>query len=206
MARYLGPKCKLSRRESTDLSLKSGVRSIEDKCRINIRPGQHGAKRNRLSDYGIQLREKQKVRRMYGILENQFRRYYFKAAKIKGNTASNLLQLLECRLDNIVYRIGLGATRAEARQLVSHKNIMVNNKICNIPSYGIKKNDKIAVRNKAKKQLRIQNAVELSKQREAVSWIEVNNSEFEGSLKKLPNSEELSASINAKLIVELYSK
>lgn len=206
MARYLGPKCKLSRREGIDLNLKSGVRSIEEKCRINIKPGQHGAKRARLSDYGIQLREKQKVRRIYGVLENQFRRYYFEAARRKGNTGSNLLQLLECRLDNIVYRIGLGATRAEARQLVSHKSILVNNKTCNIPSYSIKLGDIITVHDKAKNQLRIQNAIELSKQREAVSWVEFKESGLEGSLKQIPNSEELSASINVQLIVELYSK
>lgn len=206
MARYLGPKCKLSRREGVDLQLKSGVRSIEEKCRINVKPGQHGAKRGRLSDYGVQLREKQKVRRMYGVLENQFRRYYFEAARKKGNTGSNLLQLLECRLDNVVYRMGLGATRAEARQLVSHKSILVNNKTCNISSYGLKQGDVVAVRDKAKKQLRIQNALELAKQREAVSWIEVDEQKFEGAFKNLPERAELSADINEQLIVELYSK
>lgn len=206
MARYLGPKCKLSRREGVDLQLKSGVRSIEEKCRINVQPGQHGAKRGRLSDYGVQLREKQKVRRMYGVLENQFRRYYFEAARRKGNTGSNLLQLLECRLDNVVYRMGLGATRAEARQLVSHKSILVNNKTCNIPSYSLKQGDVVAVRDKAKKQLRIQNALELAKQREAVSWIEVDEQKFEGAFKNLPERAELSADINEQLIVELYSK
>ena len=206
MARYLGPKCKLSRREGVDLQLKSGVKSIEEKCRINVQPGQHGAKRSRLSDYGVQLREKQKVRRMYGVLENQFRRYYFEAARRKGNTGSNLLQLLECRLDNVVYRMGLGATRAEARQLVSHKSILVNNKTCNIPSYSLKQGDVVAVRDKAKKQLRIQNALELAKQREAVSWIEVDEQKLEGAFKNLPERAELSADINEQLIVELYSK
>lgn len=206
MARYLGPKCKLSRREGVDLQLKSGVRSIEEKCRINVQPGQHAAKRGRLSDYGVQLREKQKVRRMYGVLENQFQRYYFEAARRKGNTGSNLLQLLECRLDNVVYRMGLGATRAEARQLVSHKSILVNNKTCNIPSYSLKQGDVVAVRDKAKKQSRIQNALELAKQREAVSWIEVDEQKFEGAFKNLPERAELSADINEQLIVELYSK
>jgi len=206
MARYLGPKCKLSRREGVDLQLKSGVRSIEEKCRINVQPGQHGAKRGRLSDYGVQLREKQKVRRMYGVLENQFRRYYFEAARKKGNTGSNLLQLLECRLDNVVYRMGLGATRAEARQLVSHKSILVNNKTCNIPSYSLEQGDVVTVRDKAKKQLRIQNALELAKQREVVSWIEMDESKFEGAFKNLPERAELSADINEQLIVELYSK
>jgi len=206
MARYLGPKCKLSRREGVDLQLKSGVRSIEEKCKINVQPGQHSAKRGRLSDYGVQLREKQKVRRMYGVLENQFRRYYVEAARRKGNTGSNLLQLLECRLDNVIYRIGLGATRAEARQLVSHKGILVNNKTCNIPSYSVKKGDVVAVRDKAKKQLRIQNALELAKQREAVSWIEIDEMKFEGIFKNLPDRAELSTDINEQLIVELYSK
>ena len=206
MARYLGPKCKLSRREGVDLHLKSGVRSIEEKCKINVQPGQHGARRGRLSDYGVQLREKQKVRRMYGVLENQFRRYYVEAARRKGNTGSNLLQLLECRLDNVIYRMGVGATRAEARQLVSHKSILVNNKTCNIPSYSLKQGDVVAVRDKAKKQLRVQNALELAKQREAVSWIEIDELKFEGIFKNAPDREELSADINDQLIVELYSK
>ena len=206
MARYLGPRCKLSRREGVDLQLNSGVRAIEEKCKINIQPGQHGSRRGRLSDYGVQLREKQKVRRMYGILEKQFRKYYLEAARRKGNTGLNLLQILESRLDNVVYRIGFGATRAEARQLVSHKSISVNNKICNIPSYTLKKGDVIAVRDKSKKQLRIQNALELTKQRETVSWIEINETKFEGNFKDLPNRAELSAEINEQLIIELYSK
>ena len=206
MARYLGPKCKLSRREGTDLQLKSGVRSIEEKCKINVQPGQHGSRRGRLSDYGLQLREKQKVRRIYGILENQFRKYYKKAARCKGNTGSNLLILLESRLDNVVYRIGFGATRAEARQLVSHKSILINGEICNIPSFSLKAGDKISLRKKAKKQLRIQSALELSKQRQSTPWVELDERNLEGTLKSLPERSELSADINEQLIVELYSK
>src|SRR5579872_6243960 len=164
MARYLGPKCKLSRREGTDLFLKSSVRPLESKCRIESAPGQHGAKRNRLSDYGIQLREKQKLRRMYGVLERQFRRYYAEAARRTGATGQTLLQILECRLDNVVYRMGFAATRAEARQLVSHKGIEVNGKGVNIPSYQVKAEDVVAVREKAKKQLRIQSARQIAKQ------------------------------------------
>ena len=206
MARYLGPKCKLSRREGMDLQLKSGVKSIEEKCRINVRPGQHGAKRNRLSDYGIQLREKQKVRRIYGVLEKQFRGYYFEAARRRGNTGLNLLHLLECRLDNVVFRMGLGATRAEARQLVSHKSILVNNQICNISSYNLKQSDIISVRDRSKKQLRIQNSLELSKQRETVTWVQIDNLNLEGTFKSLPSRSELPKDINEQLIVELYSK
>ncbi|WP_116963819.1 30S ribosomal protein S4 [Fastidiosibacter lacustris] len=206
MARYLGPKCKLSRREGTDLQLKSGVRSIEEKCKINTQPGQHGAKRARLSDYGLQLREKQKVRRIYGILENQFKKYYTEAARRKGNTGANLLELLEGRLDNVVYRMGFGSTRAEARQLVTHKGVLVNGKTCNIPSFNLSAGDTIAVREKSKKQLRIQSALELSKQRGSVSWIEVNEAKLEGVFKSKPERAELPADINEQLIVELYSK
>ncbi|GGF89076.1 MULTISPECIES: 30S ribosomal protein S4 [Cysteiniphilum] len=206
MARYLGPKCKLSRREGTDLQLKSGVRSIEEKCKINTQPGQHGAKRARLSDYGLQLREKQKVRRIYGILENQFKRYYVEAARRKGNTGANLLELLEGRLDNVVFRMGFGATRAEARQLVTHKGILVNGKACNIPSYALQAGDIVAVREKSKKQLRIQSALELAKQRGTLSWIEVDEAKVEGAFKSKPERAELSADINEQLIVELYSK
>lgn len=206
MARYLGPKCKLARREGSDLFLKSGVRSIEDKCKFNTQPGQHGVRRSRLSDYGLQLREKQKVRRMYGVLERQFKKYYMKAAKLKGNTGSNLLILLECRLDNIVYQMGFGATRAEARQLVSHKSILVNGSICNIPSYDVQEGSVISVRDKSRKQIRIQNAIELSKQRSELEWIEVSEKKLEGLLKAKPDREQLSADINEQLIVELYSK
>ena len=206
MARYLGPKCKLSRREGTDLQLKSGVRSIEEKCKINMQPGQHGAKKARLSDYGVQLREKQKVRRIYGMLENQFKRYHVEAARRKGNTGANLLELLEGRLDNVVFRMGFGATRAEARQLVTHKGISVNGKTCNIPSYPLQAGDVVAVREKSKKQLRIQSALELSKQRGSLSWIDVDEAKLEGTFKSKPERAELSADINEQLIVELYSK
>lgn len=206
MARYLGPKLKLSRREGTDLFLKSGVRAIDTKCKIDTAPGQHGARKPRLSDYGLQLREKQKVRRMYGILEKQFRNYYKDAARIKGNTGENLLQLLESRLDNVVYRMGYASTRAEARQLVSHKSIVVNGSVVNIPSYKVSANDVVAVREKSKKQGRIIAALELAEQREKPTWIEVDSKEMSGTYKANPERSELSAEINEQLIVELYSK
>jgi small subunit ribosomal protein S4 len=206
MARYLGPKLKLSRREGTDLFLKSGVRAIESKCKIDQPPGQHGARRGRLSDYGVQLREKQKVRRMYGVLEKQFRNYYKEAARLKGNTGENLLQLLEQRLDNVVYRMGFASTRAEARQLVSHKAIVVNGKVVNIPSFNVKAEDVVAVREKAKKQARIVSALELADQREKPTWLEVDNTKMEGVFKRVPERTDLSADINEQLIVELYSK
>ncbi|MBT1452267.1 30S ribosomal protein S4 [Glaciecola sp. XM2] len=206
MARYLGPKLKLSRREGTDLFLKSGVRAIDTKCKIETAPGQHGARRGRLSDYGVQLREKQKVRRMYGVLEKQFRNYYKEAARLKGNTGENLLQLLEQRLDNVVYRMGFASTRAEARQLVSHKAIVVNGHVVNIPSFNVKAEDVVSVREKAKKQARINAALELADQREKPTWLEVDNSKLEGTFKRVPEREDLSAEINEQLIVELYSK
>ncbi|WP_018984665.1 30S ribosomal protein S4 [Salinimonas chungwhensis] len=206
MARYLGPKLKLSRREGTDLFLKSGVRAIDSKCKIDTAPGQHGARRGRLSDYGVQLREKQKVRRMYGVLEKQFRNYYKDAARIKGNTGENLLQLLEQRLDNVVYRMGFASTRAEARQLVSHKAIMVNGRLVNIPSYNVTAEDVVSVREKAKKQARIVAALELADQREKPTWIEVDSNKMEGTFKRIPERTDLSADINEQLIVELYSK
>jgi small subunit ribosomal protein S4 len=206
MARYLGPKLKLSRREGTDLFLKSGVRAIESKCKIDTPPGQHGARRGRLSDYGVQLREKQKVRRMYGVLEKQFRNYYKEAARLKGNTGENLLQLLEQRLDNVVYRIGFASTRAEARQLVSHKAILVNGKVVNVPSFNVSADDVVSVREKAKKQARIVAALELADQREKPTWIEVDNKKMEGTFKRVPERTDLSAEINEQLIVELYSK
>ncbi|GAC29061.1 MULTISPECIES: 30S ribosomal protein S4 [Alteromonadaceae] len=206
MARYLGPKLKLSRREGTDLFLKSGVRAIESKCKIDTPPGQHGARRGRLSDYGVQLREKQKVRRMYGVLEKQFRNYYKEAARLKGNTGENLLQLLEQRLDNVVYRMGFASTRAEARQLVSHKAVVVNGKVVNIPSFNVKAEDVVAVREKAKKQARIVSALELADQREKPTWLEVDNTKMEGVFKRVPERTDLSADINEQLIVELYSK
>ncbi|ABF13841.1 30S ribosomal protein S4 [Candidatus Palibaumannia cicadellinicola] len=206
MARYLGPKLKMSRRENIDLFLKSGVRAIDSKCKIEQPPGQHGARKPRLSDYGLQLREKQKVRRIYGILERQFRNYYQEAARLKGNTGESLLQLLESRLDNVVYRMGFGATRAESRQLVSHKAIMVNNHIVNIASYQVAINDKISIRDKAKKQSRIRASLELAEQREKPTWLEVDIVKMEGIFKKIPERIHLSAHINEHMIVELYSK
>ena len=206
MARYIGPKLKLSRREGTDLFLKSGVRAIDSKCKIDTAPGQHGARKPRLSDYGVQLREKQKVRRIYGILEKQFRNYYREAARLKGNTGENLLQLLEGRLDNVVYRMGFGATRAESRQLVSHKAIVVNGRVVNIPSYQVSPEDVVTVREKAKKQARIKAALGLAAQREKPTWVEVNADKMEGVYKRLPERSDLSADINEQLIVELYSK
>ncbi|MBG23313.1 MAG: 30S ribosomal protein S4 [Idiomarinaceae bacterium] len=206
MARYLGPKLKLSRREGTDLFLKSGVRAIDTKCKLESAPGQHGARRGRLSDYGLQLREKQKVRRMYGVLEKQFRNYYKEAARIKGNTGENLLQLLEQRLDNVVYRMGFASTRAEARQLVSHKAVVVNGQVVNIPSFKVRPEDVVSVREKAKKQARIAAALELADQREKPVWLEVDANKMEGQFKRLPERSDLSAEINEQLIVELYSK
>ena len=206
MARYLGPKLKLSRREGTDLFLKSGVRAIDSKCKIDTAPGQHGARKPRLSDYGVQLREKQKVRRIYGILEKQFRNYYREATRIKGNTGENLLQLLEGRLDNVVYRMGFATTRAEARQLVSHKAIVINGKVVNIPSYNVSPEDVVTVREKAKKQARIKAALDVAAQREKPTWIEINADKMEGVYKRLPERSDLSADINEQLIVELYSK
>lgn len=206
MARYIGPKCKLSRREGTDLFLKSGVRSLESKCKVEAIPGQHGARRGRLSDYGVQLREKQKVRRIYGVLEKQFRNYYKEAARLKGATGENLLQLLESRLDNVVYRIGFGSTRAEARQMVSHKAIMVNGTVVNVSSYQVQAGDVISLREKAKKQLRVQSAMALAAQRGEPEWIEVNADKLEGVFRSVPDRQDLSSEINENLIVELYSK
>lgn len=206
MARYLGPKLKLSRREGTDLFLKSGVRAIDTKCKLETAPGQHGARRGRLSDYGVQLREKQKVRRMFGVLEKQFRNYYKEAARLKGNTGENLLVLLESRLDNVVYRMGFASTRAEARQLVSHKGIVVNGRVVNIPSYQVQAEDVVSIREKAKKQARIMAALELSEQREKPIWVEVDTKEMQGIFKRNPERTDLSADINEQLIVELYSK
>ncbi len=206
MARYLGPKCKLSRREGTDLFLKSGVRPLDSKCKADTIPGQHGARRGRLSDYGVQLREKQKVRRTYGVLEKQFRGYYKEAARLKGATGENLLQLLECRLDNVVYRMGFGSTRAEARQLVAHKSITVNGEVVNIASYRVAEGDSVAIRQKAKEQLRIKSALELAAQRNAIDWVTVDQSKLEGQFTRKPEREDLPSEINENLIVELYSK
>ena len=206
MARYIGPTCKLSRREGTDLFLKSGARALDSKCKLETAPGQHGQRRGRLSDYGVQLRENQKVRRIYGILEKQFRGYYKEAARRKGASGENLLKLLESRLDNVVYRMGFGSTRSESRQLVSHKAISVNGKTVNIASYQVAAGDVVAVREKAKKQLRIQNAINLAGQRSNVEWVDVNAEKKEGVFKRVPDRSDLPADINENLIVELYSK
>jgi len=206
MARYIGPTCKLSRREGTDLFLKSGSRPFESKCKAETAPGMHGVRRGRLSDYGVQLREKQKVRRIYGVLEKQFRGYYKEAARRKGATGENLLQLLESRLDNVVYRMGFGSTRAESRQLVSHKAITINGKVVNIPSYQVKADDVVAIREKSKTQLRIKHSLELASQRGEVEWMEVNAGKMEGVYKRIPDRADLPSEINENLIVELYSK
>lgn len=206
MARYIGPKCKLSRREGTDLFLKSGVRALDSKCKIETVPGVHGARRSRLSDYGIQLREKQKVRRIYGVLEKQFRNYYAQAARTKGATGESLLQLLERRLDNVVYRMGFGVTRAESRQLVSHKAILVNGQAVNIPSYQVGPGDVISVREKSINQLRVKNSLGVAATRATVTWVEVDVKKMEGKFNSVPERSELSQDINENLIVELYSK
>ena len=206
MARYIGPTCKLARREGTDLFLKSGVKALDSKCNLETKPGMHGAGRGRLSDYGLQLREKQKVRRIYGVLEKQFSNYYKEASRLKGSTGENLLKLLECRLDNVVYRMGFGSTRAEARQIVSHRSIMVNGKVLNIPSYQVKPGDVVSVREKAKNQLRVRAALELAGKRADVNWVDVDSSKMEGVFKALPERQDLSQDINENLIVELYSK
>lgn len=208
MARYIGPTCKLARREGADLSLKSPSRALESKCKLGQAPGQHGAtRRQRLSDYALQLREKQKVRRIYGILERQFRNYYKKAAGQKGSTGSNLLNLLESRLDNVVYRMGFAVTRAQARQMVTHKGISVNGETVNIPSYQVQPGDVVAVAEKARNQLRVKEAITLSQELDIVpAWVVVNTEKAEGEFKRLPDRDELPPDINEQLIVELYSK
>ena len=207
MARYLGPKAKLSRREGTDLFLKSARRAIGDKAKFDSKPGQHGRTSGaRTSDYGLQLREKQKVKRMYGVLERQFRRYFEEADRRRGNTGANLLFLLESRLDNVVYRMGFGSTRAEARQLVSHKAMTVNGQSVNIPSYLVKTGDVIAVRDKSKKQNRITEALQLAQQVGMPAWVEVSADKAEGVFKKVPDRDQFAADINESLIVELYSR
>jgi len=206
MARYIGPKCKLSRREGTDLFLKSRARPLDSKCNMEKVPGQQVERRRRLSDYGLQLREKQKVRRFYGVMEKQFRNYYKAAAQAKGATGENLLQLLEQRLDNVVYRMGFGSTRAEARQLVSHKAIEVNGKIVNIPSYPISAEDVVSVREKSRKQIRIQSALTLAEQYPGNEWLEVDVKAMKGVFKRVPERSELPAEISEQLVVELYSK
>ena len=206
MARYLGPKCKLARREGTDLFLKSSVRPFESKCKADVPPGGPGQRRPRVSDYGLQLREKQKLRRMYGVLERQFRNYYKKAAGQKGSTGENLLKMLEGRLDNVVYRMGFAVTRAEARQLVRHKAVTVNEQVVNIPSYQVDAGDVVAVREKAKKQLRVQNAISISTQVGLPGWVEVDDKKMTGVFKQFPDRDEILPDINENLVVELYSK
>lgn len=205
MARYTGPKLRLSRREGTDLQLKSGVRPIDSKCNAETVPGQHGARRGRLSDYAVQLREKQKVRRMYGVLERQFRNYYRKADRQRGATGDNLLRLLERRLDNVVYRMGYGSTRAESRQLVSHKAVVVNGSVVNVPSFLVSPDDVVAIRERSRAQLRIQGAMQLAGQRGSTPWLEVDQGKLEGVFKRYPDRAELPAEINESLIVEHYS-
>ena len=206
MARYRGPSLRLSRREGTDLMLKSGVRAIESKCNMETAPGVHGLRRGRLSDYGLQLREKQKVRRMYGVLEKQFRNYYKRAAKAKGNTGENLLSYLEQRLDNVVYRMGFGCTRAEARQMVSHKAFKVNGQVVNIPSYQVQDGDEIEVRERKKSHLRIASALKIAASREECDWVEVDDKNLKGVFKSAPDRADLGTEINENLIIELYSK
>ena len=206
MAKYTGPKCRLARREKTDLGLKSGIRSLDTKCKLDRTPGQHWARRTRSSDYGLQLRMKQMIRRYYGVLEKQFRNYYKKADTLKGSTGGNLLKLLESRLDNVVYRMGFAATRAEARQLVNHKAILVNGEICNIASYQVQPNDVVEIRAKAKGQLRIRAALDLAQQRNPLSWIDVDTKALQGTFKDLADLSELPAEFKVSLVVELYSK
>ena len=207
MARYIGPKCKLSRREGTDLFLKSGSKPLESKCKLQVPPGGiKGERRQRLSDYGLQLREKQKLRRMYGVLERQFRNYYTAAARRAGATGENLLKLLECRLDNVVCRMGFAATRSEARQLVAHKAIEVNGECVTIPSYQCKAGDVVQIREKSRKQLRVQGALTVASQVGFPDWVEVSDKEFRGVFKSVPARDEVLPDINENLVVELYSK
>ncbi len=206
MARYIGPKCKLSRREGADLSLKSRARALDSKCRLEKRPGQHGDKRQRLSDYGVQLREKQKLRRTYGLMEQQFHNYYEQAAQKQGSTGENLLQFLECRLDNVVYRMGFGATRSESRQLVSHKAILVNGHRVNVPSYRVKPDDVISIREQARRQARIQEALAVAEQYGFPEWVDVDTKTMSGVFKAIPERTELPQDIHEQLVVELYSK
>lgn len=208
MARYIGPTCKLARREGTDLFLKSPARPLDKKCKLEQKPGQHGAaKKAKNSDYSVQLREKQKVKRIYGVLERQFRRYYAEASRRRGATGENLLQLLECRLDNIVYRLGFAVTRAQARQMVAHRSVLVNGKAVNVPSYQVRVGDSVSLAERAKDQLRVKEALTLSQEMDlAPSWLEVDAAKATGVFKQLPERSDLSAEINENLIVELYSK
>jgi len=206
MARYRGPTCKLARREGTDLYLKSGVRPLDSKCKLDSPPGMEKQRRGRVSDYGLQLREKQKVRRIYGVLENQFRKYYREADRRKGNTGENLLQLFEARLDNVVYRMGFGSTRAEARQIVVHRSVMVNGRVTNVPSMEVRPDSVVAIRERAQKQLRIHAALEMLQQVGTPDWVNVDAKAFEGRLLRTPERADLAADINEHLIIELYSK
>jgi len=206
MAKYTGPKCKLSRREGTDLFLKSRVRGLETKCKMDKTPGQHGDKRKRLSDYATQLREKQKLRRLYGILEKQFHNYYKEASRLKGSTGENLLKLLECRLDNVVFRMGFAVTRAEARQLVNHKSILVNDQRVSIPSYQVQANDVISLHKRSREQLRVKSAIASAEEFGFPEWVDVNVSEMKGIFKAVPERSELPSDINEQFVVELYSK
>jgi small subunit ribosomal protein S4 len=207
VARYTGPKAKLSRREGSDLFLKSARRAISDKCKFESKPGQHGRTSGaRTSDSGVQLRAKQKVRRIYGVLERQFRRYFKQAQRLKGNTGENLLVILESRLDNVVYRMGFASTRAEARQLVSHKAVQLNGKSVNIPSISVKPGDVVSITEKAQKQVRIAEALELATQMLIPEWVSVDAKKFEGVFKKVPDRADIGGDIQENLIVELYSR
>lgn len=207
MARYTGPRCRLSRREGIDLMLTSRTRPLDSKCKLDTPPGQHGQRRQRrLSDYALQLREKQKLRRMYGVLERQFRNYYKKAAKQRGATGENLFRLLECRLDNVAFRMGFGATRAEARQLVNHRAVMVNGRCVNVPSYQVEVSDVVSIQDRARKQQRIQDSLSLMEQYGFPGWVEVDASKMQGTLRAFPERDDLPADVNEQLVVELYSK
>ena len=209
MARYRGPTCKLARREGADLGLKSPARALDSKCNIETKPGQHGAavKRSRQSDFAVQMREKQKVKRIYGVLERQFSNYYAKASNQKGNTGENLLRLLETRMDNIVYRMGFAVTRAQARQLVAHKAVTVNGKKVNVPSYAVRTGDTVALTDSARAQLRVQEAVQLAESMDLrPGWVDVDGKKLAGVIKTLPDRSDLPSDINESLIVELYSK
>jgi small subunit ribosomal protein S4 len=206
MARYIGPKCRLSRREGVDLLLKSSIKPFNAKCKASVIPGQHGQRRGRITDYGIQLRMKQLIKRYYGILERQFHGYYEEAARLKGSTGDNLLKLLESRLDNVVYRLGFATTRAEARQLVSHRAIKVNGRIVNIPSYSVFPEDIIEIREKNKKQARILSALELAQQRSLSEWLSIDAKALSGIFKRYPELDELPSEFKVHLVVELYSK
>lgn len=206
MARYIGPKCKLSRRAGADLMLKSRARSLDTKCKLDTRPGQHGAVKPRLSDYALQLREKQKLKQMYGVLEKQFRNYYLKASSKKGSTGLILLQMLESRLDNVVYRMGFSRTRAEARQLVSHKTVTVNGKLVNIPSYQVRAGDVVEIRERSRNQTRIAEALSIATQAGLADWVEVDEKGLKGTYKTVPTRDQIVPDINEQLVVELYSK